>query len=348
LNGITAAPNKSGGKFNFKIKIIQTDLSSSDYMSGVINANSGRDATVVSQNSSYISKLFFINNYSGGILAKDKIEDMPARYRRFIRFGKPSEKEFFSNLKKEMAILDNREEIGQNVFYSSLSTSPDTADSDISDEQNPASVKTDGELLVSEISKTFEELAEAGLFTSDDFINKLSELAESEEWEDEEDDEEYYDYEDDDEEIKNILHMNDFFDSDTYKMSNVKYDFTSLGNINVSYNGEIDIKYDESEITGIKDSYIQFMFNNSDKNIITIRRKHFLDTWLTLEKGKRISVEKKRRDFGSIETASTKELVNNMTADGGSMRISYVSETNGVPMLRVSYLIHAEPVVEKQ
>ena len=168
----------------------------------------------------------------------------------------------------------------------------------------------------------------------------------------------YEDYSEDDEsaeidedyknrdEIKDILLLNNVFNSEMYKMSKVEYDFSVSGNISMTNNGMLNIKYNESEITGFKNSYIQFLFNEDNRDIVTIRRKHFFDSWFTLEKGKRVSIERKDRYSGVVTTTSTKELVNNMTIDGGDMRIAYTTETDGIPTESVLYSIHAEPVTK--
>jgi len=330
--------NQNGGSFNFKVKIVQKDLNSDNYISdfsnlaGSIFGGFQSENPIVYQNSGYISKLYFINNFSGGILRKDKIEDMPESYRRFVQPENPSDAQIIKNLQKELIMLSNREEVGQNVFYSRLSSA--------------------GAASVAGSYETAQNFDSSGSFVLfDEFDGE--EYDENEDYEEyDEDDEEDYDY--DNEEIKEILHMNNYFNSDMYKMSKVEYDFSVPGTINFTEGGFIEITYDESEITGLEGSYIQFLFKPQEKDILTVRRRSFFDMWFTLEKGKRVSTDETetkpkteldlRRFTKMALTTHTKELVNNMTADGGEIRLVYVTETNGVPSEMIFHTIQAERV----
>lgn len=345
--------NPEEGKFNFKVKIVQTDLASREYLFGLgQNGGFGFDEDpAVYQNSSYISKLYFINNYSGGILAKDKIEEMPEKYRRFIELKNPTEAEMIRNFRKEMIVLANREEIGQNVFYSSLSNSNPAgySNSNTANQSSPAAAVEYAEHLGnSESLENFDDFNFNINFNGnvfEDFGNFDEDGGDMVEYGDieyDENDEPGEDYRDD-EEIKDILLLNNVFNSEMYKMSKVEYDFSVLGDISTTDDGSLNIKYNESETTGFKDSYIQFLFREDNRDIITIRRKNFFDTWFTLENGKRVSIERRGRYSGAVSTTNTKELVNNMTLKGGDMRIIYTTETDGIPTETVFYSIHAEP-----
>ena len=308
-----------GGKFEFRVKIVQTDLTNRDYYSGFAGGMYGGESPLVYQNSNYISKLYFINNYSGGILAKDRIEDMPERYRRFIKPEKQTEAQMMRELKKEIFALANREEVGQNIFYSSSGIagsfeSPDSCE-----------YAAEAEAAVSEDS--------GGFYGSPEELENPEDAGEFEEFDD---------YVDDGEEIRNILRMNSFYNSDAFKMSRVEYDFAASGTIDLIDGGKfIELRYDESELTGFRDSYIQFIFDAADRDILTVRRKYFADVWFTLEKNKRVSVAKSGKDERTAVTVSAKELANNMTADGGVLRVAYIMEENGAPIEKISYAIRA-------
>ena len=339
--------NSTGGKFNFKIKIVQTDLNSPGYFFG-------GESPLISQNSSYISKLNYINNYSGGILAKEKIEDMPEKYRRFIQAGSPSAEEIIKSFKKDVLALVNREDVGQNVFYSRLSNpaaSPETssagksASAEIPREiEYTAKSDSRGNSENFENFENFKDFEDFEIFAGLDAINGFENFTEFEDafFAGGETGEECENYQDD-EEIRDILHLNNYYTSDLYKMSKIEYDFTASGNISLRKDGFIEIKYDESEVSGFKDSYIQFLFRPDDKKIVTIRRKNFFDIWFTLEKGKRISVEQRGQYSGSVSTTNTKELVNKMTVDGGEMRFVYINETDGAPSEMIFHSIIAAP-----
>ncbi|MCL2095603.1 MAG: DUF1934 family protein [Oscillospiraceae bacterium] len=341
---------RDGGNFNFRVKISQTDLSGGGYHYDYSGESYAPDS-IMYDNSEYISKLFFINNISGGILAKERVEDMPEKYRRFVSSDITSGADIIKSIKKELTVLANREEVGQNVFYSSLAGSAGRSESE-PDDNNTRIKSADGireriSEIKSEIEDIFGEIRE--LLQSEQFKDLSEEVfsglgdGEFDEFEDYYEDFEDYDYAQSGEEIRDILHLNNYYNSETYKMSDVKYDFSCEGSIKVTDDGSLDIIYDESEMTGFKDSYCRFVFNMEKKDIITMSRKGFFETWLTLEKGGRVSTEY-GRDIG-FATAAAKEIVNNMTPEGGRMHLVYVTETNGFPSEMITHTIFAEPSV---
>ena len=301
---------KSAGKnFDFKIKIIQTDLLSSEYLLGMGGTFGYDGDPAMYQNSNYISKLWFLNTYSGGILAKDKIEDMPESYRRFTGFENMSEAKMLKNFKKEMVMQKNREQIGQNVFYNQLSNQ----------------TRSDKLNRLEDIEAFIEEAlyADADLEDEDEDIENENEQYE------------------DDEEIRDILHLNNVYNSEMYKMSKVEYDFSAPGDIGLTKEGLFEIKYDDTEMTGIDGSYVRILFGETSRDVVTFHKKNFFCDWFALEKGKRVSIERTGEEFGSVAATHTKELVNTITLAGGELRTVYTMQINGVPTEAISYSIHA-------
>ena len=331
-----------GKKFDFKIKIIQTDLVSRNYLRGMRGAFGFDGDMSVFQNSGYVSKLWHINHYSGGILAKDRVEDMPEKYRRFVRPGNASEKEMFKSFKREMAESEsraNREEIGQNVFFTELSIPIPPEEAGGGGAQKPpgkaanAAGKSAGtipfenlEALVRDILYGEEALGDGG---------EYDEEYGDDEYDDEE--EEYDEEYEDDEEIRDILQLNNMYNSEMYKMSKVEYDFNVSGYISLTRDGMIDISYDETEITGIEGSYIRIMFSEKERGVVTFHKKGLFDDWFILEKGSRAAIERSGPGFAAVSTTKTDELKNTMTLAGGELRAVYHTETNGIPTETVSY-----------
>jgi hypothetical protein len=343
--------NATGGKFNFKVKIVQTDLNSHGgyYFGG--------ESPLIFQNSSYISKLYYINSYPGAILAKEKIEDMPERYRRFIKPEKISADEIIKSLKKDVLMLANREDVGQNVFYSrisnpeiiseAISTASSASKNNTPSKTASAGNKREGEYTESDEDIDIELLAGLDIFDSFENFSEFEEAFLSAIDGDGEAGEDYENYRDD-EEIRDILHLNNYYNSDTYKMSKLEYDFTAPGDISLMDDGSLEIKYNESEVSGFKDSYIQFLFHPNNKNIVTVRRKCFFDVWFTLEKGKRISIEQRGPYSGAVSTTNTKELINKMTVNGGEMRFVYINESDGAPSEMIFHSIIAAPAEQAE
>ena len=359
LSGLKKPENQIGRKFNFRIKIVKTDLSGGDdFFDGSDDGFSG-DSPIMYQNSGYISKLFFINNISGGILAKDKIEDMPERYKRFITFDNPSATDIVNSFRKELDEHAKREKIGQNVFYSRLSN-PVPVSSPAPAHGNSKTAKNsdwldDGPEIINAAVSLFSDIAGGSVgfenpvdfdgLDPDDFdgFEEFEDLDAFEEFEAFGDFGDFAEYASG-EEVKDILHLNNYYNSDAYKLSKTEYDYSSPGDIILDKNGTFELRYNENEITDFAESYSQIFFDAEKKDIVTLRRKSFCDIWLTLEKGKRISIGQTGEDAGTVATATAKEIVNNMTADGGDMKIVYITEINGYPCDMISQTIYAEPV----
>ena len=350
LSGLAKPANQAdggfSGKFNFKVKISHTDLACGEYLfgTGINGGFFGGESPLVYQNSGYISKLYFINNYSGGILAKDRIEDMPEKYRWFMKPEYPTEAEMIKSFEKKMVMLANREEVGQNVFYSTLSNPANTAASFGANPETSgrkaASGEYFGELGEAEYAKIYEtltglrEFGDAVLYGENDFAPGGSAA--------DNDAGAYYEGYGDDEEIRSLLNLNTVYNSELYKMSKVEYDFSAPGDIRFLDDGSVSIKYDDGEMTGLPDSYMQMLFRPENRDIIIVRRKNMFEDWVALEKGRRISFVKTAHHSDVVVTTSTKELSNGMTLSGGDMRIAYTTETDGIPTESVVYSIKAE------
>ena len=329
-----------GKKFDFKVKIVQTDLAGRNYLLGM-GGGFGFDGDMsMFRHSGYVSKLWAINNYSGGILAKDRVEDMPGNYRRFVNFGNPSEKQMFDSFKRELAQASNREEIGQNIFCSQFSTPiPEVPQK----EAGKKGAKKTANEKYAEIAGDFAAIASLG--SLEDFEAFADEILyggdDPEDGEYGEEDEEYDEYEDD-EEIRDILQLNNVYNSELYKMSKVEYDFVAPGHISLEKDGMYTLEYDETEMTGVE-GRTWILFGDKTRNIATFHRKGFSDDWFTLEKGKRVTIGRTGPAFNVVLATTAGELKNTITLAGGELRAVYRTEANGVPTETVSYSIKAKP-----
>jgi hypothetical protein len=322
-----------GNKFDFKIKIIRTDLASREYLRSLGISFGAAVEPAIYNNSSYISKLWFINSYPGGILAKENIEDMPESYRRFVSFGNQSELQMGKNIRKEMAVRSNREQIGQNLFYSrpSIQISPPKQKSESRETaEKYAEIAENAEELAS--CESFREFIEDVLYGEGDPGGGRQEGESA--------GDEYDEYEND-EEIRDILMINNVCESEMYKMSKVEYGFEAPGYISLAKDGQFEIKYRETETAETDGSYVRILFNEKNRGIVTFHKKDFFDDWFTLEKGKRISVDHGGSAYGATTVFSTKKLANTMSLEGGELCASYATEINGIPAETVSYSIKA-------
>ena len=303
--------NKSERKFDFKIKVTQTDLTRNDDFYRYFQSLNESSVPFMVQHSGYIEKLNFMNGFGGADLAEES-EDININ----MRFG-------------------NR------VFQA------DIANPEVLKE---AERKQDEMLL---------EMINSGV-SPGDFINDLLEdiadkLAGTEAWEFEEVDipsnlymfdmVNGYDFEQEfeDEFDDSFEEFEEESDEPNYE-NKFEVKFNSTGSIRFLEDNILEVKYDESDMTGVKDAFVRFLFDFDKKDCVTIHRFGHSDTWLNCEKGERISGMMK--SFGNNMTVDTKEIINNMTIDGGQLFVSYIRETNGSPSEMVTHLISASPVRE--
>lgn len=292
-------PAKSERRFDFKIKIIQTDLTADSDVYHYLNNLNNSSVPFMVQHSDYIEKLDFINSFGGGTLARNQ-DKSPDRY------------------------------FERGIFQVEIA--------------NPA--------VLEEVERKKEEMRRSVISEHDtaedflrDFFGRLAENIENmEEWE----------FEDVD--IPGNLYMfdmmngiaadeEDFYEEeDTPAFSNnleVKFDTT--GSIKFLEDNILEVKYDESGMTGEKDAFVRFLFDFDEKDFVTIHRGGQTDIWLNCEKGERVNSSAKSRSFGNGIAVNTKEIINNITPHGGHLCISYIRETNGTPSEMITHVISASP-----
>ena len=301
----TRLNNNPERRFNFKIKVTQTDLTRNDDFYRCYQSLNDSNVPFMVQYSGYIEKLNFMNGFGGADLAEER----------------------------ENINVDGG--FGERIFQADI--------------VNPEVLKE----VERKQDEMFREMVSGG--ATEDFINDLLEEimekleVEAEEWEFEEVD------------IPSSLYMFDmvngggfeqdyedefddgFVEADPDPDNRLEVKFNSTGSIKFLEDNILEVKYDESDMTGVKDAFVRFLFDSDKKDCVTIHRVGHSDTWLNCEKGERISgIVKSRNNM----TVDTKEIINNMTIDGGQLLVSYIRETNGSPYELVTHLISASPVRE--
>jgi len=329
-------------QFKFKIKITHTDLAYNDTFFRMMAENFAMSSfSMMSQNSSYISKLNFINNYEGGTVAGSNSDDSDAD--RVT--AKPAQDKMGNNVfrvtvanpeiaeeiraKKEKVI---RERISEkfNAIRAAKLTNETNGTKTVNDDTDLEDVD------ILESLNAFEELTVDADFTdaNGDFPDDFGDEFEFEDYDG------YNEYE------ENGIMADGADIAQIMGTGKVEMKFDAPGSIKFISDSLLEVKYDESEVTGIRDSYVRFLFDMKNKNFVSINRGEDTDIWLDCEKGKRISLPKRTRHTGYIITVNTKELINTMTPDGGQLYIQYIRETNGSPAEIVSHSLSAVPVNE--
>ena len=331
-------------QFKFKIKITQTDLAYNDAFFRMMAENFAMSSfPIMAQNSAYISKLNFINSYEGGTVAG--INSDVKNSGTVAAAAKPKQDEIGNNvfrvavanpeiaeeirIKKEKII---RERIAEKInAMQTAKSSGEIFGIDITE--------LDGMDILESLT-AFEELSGDTVFT--DFTDANGDSSdEFDDYGDYDDYDEYDDYDgyDEDEYMENGADIAQIMNT-----GKIEVKFDAPGSIKFISDSLLEVKYDESELTGIRDSYVRFLFDVKNKDFVSINRGDDTDVWLDCEKGKRISRQKISRHSGYIITVNTKELINTMTPDGGQLYIQYIRETNGSPAEIVSHSLSAVPV----
>jgi hypothetical protein len=332
------SPKTPERKFDFKIKVIQTELSENGDFYQYLNDLNNSSVPFMARYSGYIEKLNFMNSLEGGLLSEN--------------YTAQSAESGGENPEVSKGFTENH------VFMSVI------ANQDVLDEvqrkkekmmRNMLSKKNAPELVLNDLLEQFFESREAWEFEEVDIpanlymfdmvngVNPNSAFADyTESGADENAEFEEFDGYDDYGEYGEPEEFETVEMPDLNSKFEVK--FNAKGSIKLLNGNMIEVKYDESDMTGEKNSFIRFLFNPENKEAVTIHRYGAPDTWLNCEKGVRISESGTFR--GSIVTVNTKELTNNMSLDGGNLYLSYVRETNGASSEMVTHIISAVPSKE--
>jgi len=127
----------------------------------------------------------------------------------------------------------------------------------------------------------------------------------------------------------------------------LEINFDTVGSIRFLENNFLEIKYDESGVTGEADAFVRFLLDCNKKDFVTVHRSgqsDMHDMWLDCEKGERVNGIAHSRHFSAAYSVNTKEIVNNLTPRGGYFKLSYIRETNGMPLEIVTHIISASPI----
>lgn len=313
-------------KFDFKVKVIQTDLTAhEDFYNYFRNLNESSIPFIV-QHSGYIEKLDYMNRFGGGTLASENDNISVDKY-----FGKRIFQVDIAN-PQVLAEAERRKEA---MFKDIVNThgTPEVFVRDLLEK-----------LMDGTEEWEFEDVDIPGNLYMFDMMNKGSHSDAEYNEEEYEDD---YEFDENEEEYDDFEELqNEFVKPELAFHNNLEVKFNVTGSIKFLENNMLEVKYDESDMTGIKDAFVRFLFDCEKKDFVTIHRCGHSDTWLNCEKGERVSGMAKSRSFGSSVTVDTKEIINNMTPDGGQLYISYIRETNGAPSEMVTHIISASPCRE--
>ena len=299
-------PEKTERLFNFKIKIIQTDLAAGNNFSDYLQSLNNSNVPFMVQHSGYIEKLNFLNSFEGGTLARRQDD----RNERAGRYPGGFEENVFQANVADPEILEDFARRKEEMLRDAINGygSP--------------------EILMQNLLDKLAEITEEWDYEELDILGNLYvfDVMGGTDREYEEDEEEFWE------------------DGTPESGNNLEIKFDTTGSIKFLENNILEVKYDESGMVGVRDAFVRFLFDFNKKDFVTIHRRGETDVWLNCKKGERINGSVKSRSFGSNITVDTKELINNITPLGGRLYISYIRETDGAPSEMVTHIISALPV----
>lgn len=107
--------------------------------------------------------------------------------------------------------------------------------------------------------------------------------------------------------------------------------------------GRINIRYEESELTGLGGSVTNISFDESNAALVTMSRTGHHNTFLTFEKGKRHLCAYDSPVQPYQLCVSTREVKNKLTGRGGLLELDYVLEINGTSAEHSELSMRVEP-----
>lgn len=133
--------------------------------------------------------------------------------------------------------------------------------------------------------------------------------------------------------IKNVSVVDVFapenFDSVDAQRIDVDYE----GRLSVS-DGRLTVEYDESELTGMVGATTAISFALDEPGIVVMSRSGTVRGSLCFEKGSRIDCVQDTGEMMLSFVVDTEALQNDLSEDGGELKISYCMEFRGSPVQR--------------
>ena len=299
-------------RFDFKIKVTQKDLTPNDDFYWYFKNLNDSSVPFMVQHSEYIEKLEYLNSFGGASLADES-----------IIIDRGFEDMVFQADIANQEVLREVERRKDEMFDDMISMSGGSAEDFVRNMLDDLAEK------IAEYEPEEPELEDVDINGNLYMYNMVNGVVAEEYFED-------------------VLGIDFDAEAEEHEFeesgNNYEVKFSTCGSINLLEGNMLEVKYDESDMTGIKDAFVRFLFDLDRKDCVTIHRCGHADTWLNCEKGERI--EGRPRGFGGSMTVDTKEIINNMGPDGGQLLVSYVRETNGAPAELVTHVISASPVRE--
>lgn len=128
--------------------------------------------------------------------------------------------------------------------------------------------------------------------------------------------------------VKNVTSV-DVFSADSFDSVDAqRIDIDYEGRLSVR-DGRLNIEYDESEMTGMEGTTTNISFDLADPSIVVMSRTGSVSGTLCFEDGERIMCTQSTPEMELPFVIDTEKLINELTTDGGELKLSYGMEFRG-------------------
>jgi len=139
--------------------------------------------------------------------------------------------------------------------------------------------------------------------------------------------------------IKNITPV-DVFSSDSFDSVNAqRIDVDYEGTLTVE-DGRLNIEYAESELTGMDGTTTSISFDVANPGLVVMSRTGSVEGTLCFEDNSRIMCTQNTPEMELSMVVDTEKMINELTEDGGDLKISYGLEFRGSLVART--VMHVE------
>ena len=128
--------------------------------------------------------------------------------------------------------------------------------------------------------------------------------------------------------VKNVTPV-DVFSADSFDSVNAqRIDIDYEGTLSVS-GGRLSLEYDESELTGMEGTTTNISFELDNPNLVIMSRTGSVVGTLCFADGERIMCTQNTPEMELPLVIDTESMINELTEDGGELKISYGLEYRG-------------------
>lgn len=142
--------------------------------------------------------------------------------------------------------------------------------------------------------------------------------------------------------VKNVTPV-DVFSADSFDSVNAqRIDIDYEGVLSVK-NGRLSVEYDESELTGMEGTVTNISFDVDNPRLVVMSRTGTVEGTLCFEDGERIMCTQNTPEMELPLVIDTERMINDITEDGGELKISYGMEYRGSLIARTLMHVVVRP-----